>query len=187
MSKSEKKIVAPGEELGVIEEYMPGCGTYEEDGKIVSNLAGTLQVDAKSRVVGVEPCKKASIPEVGDIVEGIVVGMKEDVALVKIVGIKGKRPLSGDFSAQLHVSQVSKEYVKSIFDAVNMNDRILARVTTGWAPYQLSMAEDELGVIYATCTKCGGELVLKNGKLYCTNDNIAERKKISKLYLVKEK
>ncbi|MBC7127270.1 MAG: exosome complex RNA-binding protein Csl4 [Candidatus Methanosuratincola petrocarbonis] len=183
---SKPKIVSPGEKLGVIEEYMPGSGTYEEDGKIISSMAGELEVDAKNRSVGVVPGKKASVPEVGDTVEGIVVGMKEDVALVKIVEIKGKRPLTGDFSAQLHVSQVSKDYTKSIFDAVNLNDRILAKVTTGWAPYQLSTVEDDLGVIYATCTKCGGELVLKKGRLYCTNDNISEKKKISRLYLLKE-
>ncbi|MBC7120438.1 MAG: exosome complex RNA-binding protein Csl4 [Candidatus Methanosuratus sp.] len=182
---SKTKIVTPGEKLGVIEEYIPGNGTYEEDGKIFSSMAGELDLDAKNRTVSIVS-KKTLIPEIGDVVEGIVVGMKEDVALVKIVGIKGKRPLTGDFSAQLHVSQVSKEYTKSIFDAVNLNDRILAKVTTGWIPYQLSIVDDELGVVYATCTKCGWELVLRKGKLYCTNDNISERKKISSLYLLKE-
>lgn len=185
MSKTEK-IVSPGEKLGVIEEYMPGSGTYEEDGKIFSSMAGEVEVNSKNRSVGVIPGRRVSVPEVGDTVEGIVVGMKEDVALVKIVEIKGKRPLTGDFSAQLHVSQVSKEYTKSIFDVVNMNDRILAKVTTGWAPYQLSTVDDDMGVIYATCTKCGGDLVLKKGRLYCTSDNISEKKKISRLYLLKE-
>lgn len=165
---------------------MTGSGAYEEDGKIFSCTAGELEVDTKNRSVGVSPRKRVAVPEVGDTVEGIVVGMKEDVALVKIVGIKGKRPLTGDFSAQLHVSQVSKDYTKSIFDAVNLNDRILAKVTTGWAPYQLSTVDDDLGVIYATCTKCGGDLVLKKGRLCCTNDNISEKKKISRLYLLRE-
>lgn len=186
MTNSERRVVAPGDKLGVIEEYMPGSGTYEEDGKIISNMAGSLELDAKSRTVGVKVGRKASVPEVGDIVEGIVVGMKEDVALVKIVEIKGKKPLTGDFSAQLHVSQVSKEYIKSIFDSVNINDRILAKVTTGWSPYQLSTVDDDLGVIYSTCSRCGAELVLKKGRLCCVKDGIAERKKISRSYLVKE-
>ncbi|MDI9644977.1 MAG: exosome complex RNA-binding protein Csl4 [Candidatus Verstraetearchaeota archaeon] len=186
MANIQKKVVSPGDRLGVIEEYMPGSGTYEEDGKIVSSMAGLLELDTKSRTVGVRGGRKAPIPEIGDIVEGVVVSMKEDVALVKIVGIRGKKSLTGDFSAQLHVSQVSKEYTKSIFDAVNLNDRILAKVTTSWSPYQLSTEDENLGVIYSTCSKCGSELVLKKGRLCCDNDKTTEKKKISKDYLVRE-
>jgi exosome complex RNA-binding protein Csl4 len=57
---------------------------------------------------------------------------------------------------------------------------------TSWAPYQLSTADDDLGVIYATCTRCGEELVFKRGGLFCMRDKFFERKKISRSYLLKE-
>uniref|UniRef100_A0A7C3F517 Exosome complex component Csl4 n=1 Tax=Candidatus Methanomethylicus mesodigestus TaxID=1867258 RepID=A0A7C3F517_9CREN len=182
--ENKSKIVSPGEKLGVIEEYMPGSNTYEDDGKVISSVAGKVVLDAQSRKVGVSAAKVAPVPEVGDVVEGIVTSVREENAQVKIVGIRGKRLLSGDFSAQLHVSQAAKGYVKSMFDAVNLNDRILAKVTTSWAPYQLSTAEEEMGVIFATCTKCGEPLLLKGGRLYCKRDNIYEKKKVSRHYLL---
>jgi exosome complex component CSL4 len=187
MSKKDKDIAVPGEQLGVEEEYMPGNSVYLEDGKLYSSVLGTLEIDAKNRKIGVKVENKVAVPEAGDIVEGVVISpLKEDSALIKIIAIKNKKVLSGTFTGILHVSQAAKSYVDTIFDVLNLNDRILAKVITSWAPHQLSTADDDLGVIYATCTKCGNELVLKKGRLFCTRDKIYERKKVSRFYLLKE-
>src|SRR5512139_3564995 len=116
MVKEKKKVVTPGEKIGVIEEYMPGGNTYEDDGKVISSAVGTLDIDAQNRKIGVKAERRVAVPEVGDVIEGVITMMKEDVAQVKIIDIKGKRPLSGDFSASLHVSQAAKSYTTSIYD-----------------------------------------------------------------------
>ena len=36
MSIEEKNIVMPGEKLGIIEQYLPGEGTYDDNGEIKS-------------------------------------------------------------------------------------------------------------------------------------------------------
>ena len=186
MSKEKSTIAVPGEKLGVEEEYVPGTGVYVEAGELYSNSYGEVKVDAQSKRIDVKAESSVSVPEPGDIIEGIVVSLKEDSAGIKIVAIKGKKQLSGDFSGVLHVSQIAKSYVNSIFDAINMNDRLLAKVITSWPPYQLSTADDDLGVIYSTCVRCGDELVQKKGTLFCTREKVFERKKISREYLLKE-
>jgi exosome complex component CSL4 len=187
MNKKDKDVAVPGEQLGVEEEYMPGSGVYLEDGKLYSSALGALDIDTKSRKIGVKARSRVAVPEAGDIVEGVVISpLKEDSALIKIIAIKGKKILSGTFTGILHVSQAAKSYTDTIFDVLNLNDRILAKVITSWTPHQLSTAEDDLGVIYATCTKCGNELVLKRGRLFCNRDKIFERKKVSSFYLLKE-
>ena len=186
MTDDKKKVAVPGERLGVEEEYVPGNNVFVEEGQLYSKAYGALEVDNKSKKMSVSEANRVAVPEVGDIVEGVVVGMKEDSASVTIVAIRGKKPLSGNFSGVLHVSQAAKSYVNSLFDAVNLNDRILAKVLISWSPYQLSTADDELGVIYSTCTRCGTELVFKRGGLFCRRDKLYERKKISRSYLLKE-
>ena len=186
MTKESKRVAIPGERLGVEEEYVPGKGVYVENGELYSKAYGEVDVDAQGKRIDVRSSKNVTVPEVGDLVEAVIEGMKEDSARVRIMVIRGKRSLTGDFEGVLHVSQIAKSYVESIFDAVNMNDRILARVVTSWPPFQLSTADDDLGVIYSTCTKCGEELVLRKGGLFCRRDKIFERKKISRSYLLKE-
>jgi exosome complex component CSL4 len=186
LNKDKISIAVPGEKLGVEEEYVPGTGIYVDGGELYSDSYGEVKIDAQSKKIDIRGVNTVAVPEQGDIVEGIVVGIKEDSANIKIVAIKGKKRLSGDFSGVLHVSQIAKSYVNSIFDAINMNDRILAKVITSWPPYQLSTADDDLGVIHSACIRCGEELIQKKGTLFCPREKVFERKKISRGYLLKE-
>ncbi len=187
MTKGKAKVAAPGELLGVEEEYVPGQNVYVEDGKLYSNGYGSVDVDSQTRKIGVTAGKRVAVPEVGDIVEGVVIPpLKEDSALVRIVAIRGKKKLSGNFTGVLHVSQIAKSYVNSIHDAINLGDRVLAKVMTSWTPHQLSTADDDLGVIYSTCPRCGEELIMRRGGLFCRRDKLFERKKVSRSYLIKE-
>ncbi|MGQ9759515.1 MAG: exosome complex RNA-binding protein Csl4 [Candidatus Methanomethylicaceae archaeon] len=187
MNKEKKRITIPGEQLGVEEEFIPGEGIYVEEGRLYSSNLGALVVDPKTRKVEVNSGVKVAVPEVGDIVEGVVVGpMREDSIVIEILRIRGKRGLKGVFTGILHVSNAGKGYLNTIFDAVGLGDWVLAKVVTAWPPYQLSTADDELGVIYATCPKCGEELVLKRGKLFCNREKAFERRKVSIHYLVRD-
>lgn len=184
---SGAKITIPGEQIGVEEEFIPGSGVYVEDGKIYSSRLGFLIIDSKNKKIDVEPKTKLAIPEVGDIVEGIVVGpVREDSTIVEIVRIVGKKNLKGTFTGILHVSQITRGRLSTILNAVGLGDWILAKVMTSWPPYQLSILDEKLGIIYSTCPKCGKELVLKKGRLYCDGDKIFIKKKVSSQYLLRE-
>lgn len=184
---SDVKIAVPGEQIGVEEEFMPGNGVYIENGRIYSSKLGILMIDGKNRRINVEPRTKLAVPEVGDVVEGIVVGpIREDSTVVEIVRILGKKNLKGTFTGILHISQTTRGRLSTILNAIGLGDWILAKVVTSWPPYQLSILDDDLGIIYSTCPKCGKELVLKRGRLHCDKDKIFIRKKVSSRYLLKE-
>ncbi|MDH5807309.1 MAG: exosome complex RNA-binding protein Csl4 [Candidatus Methanomethylicaceae archaeon] len=181
------KITIPGEQIGVEEEFMPGNGVYIENGKIYSSKLGILIIDSKNKKINVESKTKLAIPEVGDIVEGIIVGpIREDSTIVEIVRILGKKNLKGTFTGILHISQITRGRLSTILNAIGLGDWILAKVMTSWPPYQLSILDNNLGIIYSTCPKCGKELVLKKGRLYCDKDKIFIKKKVSSQYLLKE-
>ena len=76
MKESERKsglFVVPGAHLGVIEEFTNGPGTYVEDGTIHSQVTGCTLLDMLNRQVSVYPLvPKAKVPEVGNIVTGLV-------------------------------------------------------------------------------------------------------------------
>ena len=42
-------VVLPGDRLGVIEEFIPGSGTYEEEGVIFSSIQGQINLDMEKR------------------------------------------------------------------------------------------------------------------------------------------
>ncbi|MEE8402029.1 MAG: hypothetical protein V3R86_07750, partial [Candidatus Hydrothermarchaeaceae archaeon] len=55
-------FVLPGKEVGFSEEFIPGDGTYEEEGKIFSSATGLVNLDLKERKITVAP--KTGVPSV---------------------------------------------------------------------------------------------------------------------------
>ena len=47
--------VLPGDKLGVVEEFLLGTGTYEQEGTIYSNFTGTAKIDIRNKRVTVTP------------------------------------------------------------------------------------------------------------------------------------
>lgn len=61
MSIKEEEIVMPGEKLGIIEQYLPGYGTYDDDGEIKSSVLGSVKIDQKRKVISVEGDAKPAL------------------------------------------------------------------------------------------------------------------------------
>lgn len=47
MVENEEKIVMPGDKLGIIEQYVPGEGTYDDEGEIKSSVLGNVKINQK--------------------------------------------------------------------------------------------------------------------------------------------
>ena len=54
MSVKEDKIVMPGDKIGIIEQYLPGEGTYDDNGDIKSSVLGNVKINQKMKVISVE-------------------------------------------------------------------------------------------------------------------------------------
>src|SRR5436309_1730161 len=53
MDQMESKMVLPGDEIAVAEEFEPGEGTYEKNGLVFAATPGVLILDAANRVARV--------------------------------------------------------------------------------------------------------------------------------------
>ena len=186
MKESERKsglFVVPGTHLGVIEEFTNGSGTYVEDGTIHSQVTGCTLLDMLNRQVSVYPLvPKAKVPEVGNIVTGLVLDVRSKNAILRIFKI-GDKVLSGFFTGLLHISGVSHGFVESMFDVCKVGDILTAKViSTKNRSFFLSTAEKDFGVIQALCSLCGNFLEPKNRGMGCSKCGNFEGRKLSPNY-----
>jgi exosome complex component CSL4 len=186
MKEFERKsglFVVPGTQLGVIEEFTPGPGTYVEDGTIHSQVTGCTLLDMLNRQVSVYPLvPTANIPKVGDIVTGLVLEVRSKNAILRIFKI-GETMLSGFFTGLLHISGVSHGYVDNMFNVCKVGDIMTAKViSTKNRSFFLSTADKDLGVIQALCSICGSLLEPKNRGMACPNCGNFEGRKLSPNY-----
>ncbi|HDJ27241.1 MAG: RNA-binding protein [Thermoplasmata archaeon] len=181
----EVKVVLPGEELGAAEEFVPGEGTYREGGRIYSARFGFLvKKDMTIKVFPINPW-----PELkpGVIVYAIVQEYTDDIAVVKVVAREGslRSPIAPNTHGIIHVSEVSRRYVRSIPDAFRVGDILRARVLTATPTLRLSTKHDKLGVVVAYCGTCRTRLIRKGNSLdslYCPRCRRFEKRKVSSLY-----
>ena len=185
MSKAPTELVQPvlpGDQLGVIEQYLPGAGTYEKEGTIYAHFTGNARIDLKNKRVTVVPSTRvASLPKEGTTVIASVVHASEKNATVNIWRINDKT-IQVPFTAMLHISSSSPRYERNMADVCKAGDIIRARVIEINRIPQLTTAGRGLGVIKAFCSKCGAVLEFKNRRLQCASCGNLERRRLAEDY-----
>jgi len=185
VQRFSSRFVFPGEFLCVIEEFIPGDGTYEENGNIYSARAGLVQLDLAERVISVVPYKGnvPPLPKKGDVALGFVYDVKDEVAVIRIYHVESKGRLYSYLTGFLHISQVSvRKKFRKMFDAVRLGDVVRVKVLNSWTPYQLSMRGSKLGVLFARCTRCLSPLIKRRDRLFCPECRAYESRKIASDY-----
>ncbi len=181
----EGKFVMPGDNLGISEEFMPGSWTYEEDGNVFAAVSGKMAIDMKERQINVLPTVSVP-PQVreGDIVIGKIWEIKQQLALVDILKIKGvERPLPGEVKGAVHISKVREAYVSDLSREFSIGDVIEGRVVnTQREPIDLTTAGKNLGVVKAYCSKCGGSHEPFNNGVRCKDCKNVESRNVSSEY-----
>lgn len=173
----------PGDKLGVVEEFLLGPGTYEQEGSIYANFTGNAKIDMKNKRVTVVPTTRVpELPKEGATVLASVTHAQEKMATVSIWKIDG-RTLQNPFTAILHISSSSPRYERNMSDVCKTGDIIRARVidTTNRIP-QLTTAGRGLGVVKGFCSKCGATLELINRRLQCPSCGNLERRRLADDY-----
>ena len=172
--------VLPGDRLGVVEEFLPGAGTYEEEGTIYANFTGTAKIDLRNKRVAVMPTTRTpELPKEGATILASVTHTQEKMATVSIWKINDK-PLQNPFTALLHISSSSPRYERNMSDVCKAGDIIRARVIdmTNRVP-QLTTAGRGLGVVKASCSRCGAPLEFTNRRLECAQCGNIERRRLA--------
>jgi len=179
--RKQGELILPGDEVGVIEEFTAGEGTYEQDGKVYVSVAGKAFYDMINRKVNSISFKKPSLLALrkSKYVIGVVVGLKEDSALVNILSVEEK-PLGSPLSGYVHISQITNKFLEKITDAFRVGDIIKAKPINFSIPIALTLKQKDLGVVYAKCSICGTKMVKHDEEhLRCPNCGNIEKRKLA--------
>ena len=179
----EKKIVTPGDFIGTEEEYMTGNGTFSDDEKIYSTIAGETHEEA--RKLSVMQKRPLSVLGIGAVIIGRVENIVEPIALISIQ--MGNTDIhrfgeSADY-AVLHASMIKKGYVKNVRDEYKIGDIIRAKIADiRNGEFRLATDSDELGAIKAYCGKCRHAMAVESGVLKCESCEWKDNRKLAKDY-----
>lgn len=178
----EKRLVYPGDPVGVAEEFVPGDGTYEENGQLYAATVGYLTLDTRDFVARVESLVAApAIVRPGDTVIGVVNGTRSSMAIVEVVAIaeQPERGIGGDRNGTLHVSKASDAYVENMEDAFRVRDIVRAKVLGTEPAIQLTTKAPNLGVLKAYCPRCGTAMARKGKGVVCPECDWKDMKKLA--------
>ncbi|HDN75897.1 MAG TPA: RNA-binding protein [Acidilobales archaeon] len=181
ISEIKDKYVVPGESICVIEEFMPGIGTYEVKGEVRAALVGKVDLDLNIRTANVRPkVKEPILPCRGVIAYGIVTLIREEYALLRLIGDINGNKYTTPFTAILHISQASEKFIKDLFEILRVGDIVKVKVLNDTVPYNVTIKEAKLGVILAFCGKCGAQLKYEGTEmLKCPMCGNVEKRKLS--------
>jgi exosome complex component CSL4 len=153
------RIVLPGDEVAVAEEFEAGEGTFEEHGRIYAAQPGHLELDAQHRVARVAAFNPPAHLRVDEVIYGAVDEVRASMVEARVLAVHGRdRQVAGVIAASLHVSKISNAYVENIRDVMRLGDIIRARVIQTEPSLQVTTAEANLGVVLALCANCRGPM-----------------------------
>ncbi|CAH0549208.1 unnamed protein product [Brassicogethes aeneus] len=186
--KNEPLLCLPGQRLCLSDKtHTSGQGTYERQGYIYSMLAGTVDIVEKDGVQIVEVHTKGEqtiVPVQGDIVTAQVYIITQQFCkcFIKCVGDTVLRRHFRGVLRREDVRATEKDRVE-IYKSFRPGDIILARILpiTEAHTYQLSTAENELGVVIAH-SEHGHPLVpISWTEMQCTKTFVKEPRKVAKV------
>ena len=182
-------LVMPGDFLGIVEQYLPGEGTFDDNGTIKSSIFGNVNLDLVNRQVSVSPLTGSPIVlEKGDMVYGQITDVRSQRALIDVQGKSGEdRELALPYLGAIHISQVKNDYLERLTDAFRIGDIIEGKVSriTG-ENIDLNTEDDDCGVVKAMCTRCRQflEPISMKDELVCPRCGKKEKRKISSNYRI---
>ncbi|MBN2250856.1 MAG: exosome complex RNA-binding protein Csl4 [Candidatus Altiarchaeota archaeon] len=148
----ENKTALIGDYLGTIEEFVPGKGTYAEEGRIYASTMGKVVIDNESHTVNVEG-KFPPVLDKGMVVFGEILDIRKNAAVViirRIMGYEGEV----DIKAGLFVSNIADGYVEKPEDVLAIGDivkGVVIRIEAGLIDIS---TKGDMGLVKAFCRRC---------------------------------
>jgi exosome complex RNA-binding protein Csl4 len=163
------KLVTCGEFLADAEEYVAEDITlvFEEQGKLFASITGIVVINPLKRTITIKNEREAKQPAIklGDIVIGRVEFERKFNVGLKIFKVNQRFIYDADINGNVHISNVSRDYVESLSAAYRMTDLVRGKVIGVGKEYELSTNGPKLGVVHADCLMCGTRLA-RRGRNY---------------------
>lgn len=180
---ADKRLVYPGDHVGVAEEFVSGPGTYEENGEVYASTVGYLTLDTSdftARVESLIPAKPA-IVKPGDVILGVVGMTRSSMAIVEVhkLADQPNRGVGGNTNGTLHVSKTSDQYIDNMESVVRVRDIIRALVLQTDPAIQLTTKAPHLGVLKSYCPRCGTQMLRAGKGVACPECEWKDTKKLA--------
>ncbi len=183
MAETKEKIVMPGDRVGTHEEWMPGEGTYEENGIIYSKTFGRVEYDEDELVAHVRSINPVTDLKEGDIVYGEIRDRRKSIAIMNIELVEGhSRGVRMDIEGTIHISKISDDYTEKVKDKYLKGDIVRAKIIQMEPSIQLTTIGSDLGVVRGYCFNCRRAMERTQDTLYCPYCDRRETRKLSTLY-----
>jgi len=178
LNVEKKKRIIPGDKLAVIEEFNASDGAYVDRDTIRASRLGMVDHDTKKREIKIEPLQKVkNMPMVGDNIIGLVEVVQSNIANIRIHYINDKRVTSG-FTGMLILRSEKTSRRKATI--CKLGDIVRAKVRSHEnAIIHLSIAANDSGVIFATCSSCGEIAKRFDKKIKCDNCGLIEERELA--------
>jgi exosome complex component CSL4 len=163
----------PGEKIALIEEYLAGDNTYEENDTIRATTIGNIQLDTSERLASINPQKQISVPKVGDIVIGVVEANLPSMIAIMIKFVNGKKANS-DLECICVTRHIRKKNIALAKDVVKVE--IISHIN---GTIHASIDSQELGVLFTKCRKCFGTVVKMRDAVKCKDCGWIDDRKLS--------
>ncbi|MEL9990868.1 MAG: exosome complex RNA-binding protein Csl4 [Thermoproteus sp.] len=174
-----RKIVVPGEEVAIPEEYLVDGYAYL-DGVFRASALGVAVYDRKSHAAVVRPIKTYGYPKQGDVLYCVVTSKGVRALSARCVAKEGKNG-----PEELKYSVTAFIPPQLIDGKVGVGDYIRARVVSNLGPpFLLSIKGPTFGVVRAICPKCGNAMRRRGGQLVCPVCGTTDVRKIAQGFYV---
>ena len=169
---NEKQKI-PGEEIAQIEEYLPGDNTYEDDDVIRATTVGNVHLDSSERLASVDRQKQITVPNVGDIIIGVVEANLPSMIAIMIKYVNGKKVVA-DLECVCVTRHIRKKNIALAKDVVKAE--IISHIN---GTIHASIDSPELGVLFTKCRKCFGTVVKMRDAVKCKDCGWIDDRKLS--------
>ena len=175
----DSEIKHIGDYLGTIEEFVPGEGTYADEGKIYASTIGKMVLDTDKHLVKING-KFPLEPRVGQVVYGDVLSIRKNMVTIIIRKIQNAE-CDVDIKCGLYISNIADTYIEKPDDAFGIGDIVKGEIIKIEGSLVDISTKGEFGAVKAFCKRCRHQLVKsdKSDMLDCKNCGSRENRKIA--------
>jgi len=169
----EEKQKIPGEKIASIEEYLPGDNTYDDNDVIRSTTIGDVNLDSSERLASINRQKQITVPNVGDIIIGVVEANLPSMIAIMIKFVNGKK-VNSDLECVCVTRHIRKKNIALAKDVVKAE--IISHIN---GTIHASIDSQDLGVLFTKCRKCFGTVVKMRDAVKCKDCGWIDDRKLS--------
>ena len=169
----DEKQKIPGEKIASIEEYLPGDNTFEDDDTIRATTIGKINLDSSERLASINRQKQITVPNVGDVIIGVVEANLPSMIAIMIKFVNGEK-VNSDLECICVTRHIRKKNIALAKDVVKAE--IISHIN---GTIHASIDSPEHGVLFTKCRKCFGTVVKMRDAVKCKDCGWIDDRKLS--------